>query len=417
LEETVTLRVHVHTDNHFFSGSEVVLASLLRRAAADPDVEPSFTYRSTAGYDDAARVHLPAQLEAVGLRLPDPTDLAARWKERPRVWFLVRALAEAATLAKVFFLFDVVRLRRHFLRSQPQVVHVNNGGYPGAISCNAAVVAARWARVPVVTYVVNNLALPRRGVRRWSDLPVDRVVARWVTRFVTGSEAAAATLRSVLRLDADQVVVIPNGVDPPPSTVSTLPTLPVPPGSVVLLVAARLEHRKGHRVLLEAVARLVGNGAGPPPTVWVAGDGPERAALDQEIERLGLSGCVSMLGHRDDVPALLQHCDLVVLPSVGQEDFPLVILEAMAAGRPVVATTVAGIPEQVVHGTTGLLVTPGAVDELAAALCTLIDDPERRAAYGKAGVERFSECFSADIAVERYGRLFGELAKASTPCR
>lgn len=415
----MTLRVHFHTDNHSFSGSEVVLTSLLRWAVADPDVVPSFTYRSSAGYDRSVGGHIPLGLRTAPVRMPDPTDLAARWKGRRWLWLAVRGLGEAAALAKLFFLFDVVRLRRWFRRSNPDVVHVNNGGFPGAISCNAAVVAARWAGVPAVTYVVNNLAMPRRGLRRWSDWPVDRIVARWVTRFVTGSEAAAATLCGVLGLGAEQVAVIPNGVvaAAPAPTPDSAPLPPVPAGSTVVLVVARLEHRKGHRVLFEAIARLVQDRGGAPLVVWVAGDGPERSALEQEIERLGLPGVVRMLGQRHDIPALLERCDLVVLPSVGQEDFPLVVLEAMAAGRPVVATTVAGIPEQVVHGETGLLVAPGVVEELAVAIGALVGDPEARAAYGRAGLERFAERFSADVAVERYEQLFRGLTEVSTPCR
>ncbi len=161
----MTLRVHFHTDNHSFSGSEVVLASLLRWAVADPDVVPSFTYRSSPSYDRSVGGHIPLGLRAAHVRLPDPTDLAARWKGRRWLWSAARGLGEVAALAKLFFLFDVVRLRRWFRRSSPDVVHINNGGFPGAISCNAAVVAARWAGVPVVTYVVNNLAMPRRGLR------------------------------------------------------------------------------------------------------------------------------------------------------------------------------------------------------------------------------------------------------------
>lgn len=414
----MALRVHFHTDNHSFSGSEVVLTSLLRWAVSEPDVIPSFTYRSSAGYDSSVHAHLPSGLEGAALRLPDPTDLAARWKHRRLAWVVVRGLAEAAVLAKVFLAVDVVALWRRFRRLRPDVVHVNNGGFPGAISCNAAVIAARWAGVPVVTYVVNNLAMPRRGLRRWGDWPVDHIVARRVTRFVTGSTAAASTLRAVLNLAADRVSVIPNGVEaglPPRGKPRSLP--PLPNAGVVLLVVARLEHRKGHRVLFEALGRLLENDAVPRPVVWVAGDGPERSALEREVVRLRLSEVVHLLGERDDVPALLQRCDIVVLPSIGQEDFPLVILEAMAAGRPVVATEVAGIPEQVVHERTGLLVPPGAVEELAAALGVLIDDPERRSAYGKAGFERFGERFSADAAVERYEQLFRHLKDAAAPCR
>lgn len=414
----MSLRVHFHTDNHAFSGSEVVLTSLFRWAESDLDVIPSVTYRSSAGYDGYLQAQLPAGLHSVALRLPDPTDLAARWKERPLVWSVVRGLAEAAALTKLFFAFDVLRLQRCFRNMRPDVLHVNNGGFPGATSCNAAVVAARLAGVPVVTYVVNNLAIPRRGVRRWSDWPVDRMTARWVTQFVTGSSAAAAALRAVLKLRADQVRVIPNGVDAATTRrrePMPLPTLPQ--GSVVLLVVARLEQRKGHRILFEAVSRILREETGPRPVVLVAGDGPERAVLEQEVGRLGASEAIHMLGHRDDIPELLQRCDIVVLPSIGQEDFPLVVLEAMAAGRPVVATEVAGIPEQVVHKGTGLLVPAGSVDELAVALRDLINNLDLRFAYGKAGLERFKTRFSADLSVQRYEQMFSQLVEASTPCR
>ena len=408
----MALRVHFHTDNHAYSGSEVVLTSLLRWACADPGVAASLTYRSSPAYDRALEGRLPQDLDAVPLRLPDPTDLASPWRHRPLVWRVARGLLEVAAMTKLLFAIDVVRLGRRFRRSRPDVVHVNNGGFPGAISCNAAVVAARWAGVPVVTYVVNNLASPRRGLRRWSDWPIDQVVARRVTRFVTGSAAAGRALREVLGLTEDRVSVIPNGVEiGSPRQAGPAPLPPLPVGAAVVVVVARLEQRKGHRVLFEALARLLRERGGPPPVVLLAGDGPERAALEGEVARLGLGEVVHLLGQRHDVPELLRRCDVVVLPSIGQEDSPLVVLEAMAAGRPLVATRVAGIPEQVVHGETGLLVAPGDVGELVAALGALIDDPRRRAVLGEAGRARFQEHFGAGTAVERYRQLFRHLAQ------
>ncbi len=79
----MALKLHFHTDNHSFSGSEVMLMSLLRWTISEPDVIPSFTYRSSAGYDAWLRAHLPSGLQVMSLRLPDPTDLAARWKGTP----------------------------------------------------------------------------------------------------------------------------------------------------------------------------------------------------------------------------------------------------------------------------------------------------------------------------------------------
>lgn len=408
------MKIHFHTDNHAFSGSEVVLMSLLRWAAASPGVEATLTYRTSPGYASSIEAHLPSGLTVVPLRLPDPTDLGERFRGARPIWYLVRGGLEISAMLKLLLLYDVVRLRRCFRRSRPDVVHVNNGGFPGAISCNAAALAARLAGVPAVTYVVNNLAIPRRGVRRSMDWPVDRLVARAVDRFVTGSAAAATRLREVLALAPAQVTVIPNGVA---DTVSVAPSgsalPPTPPGAVVVLVAARLEQRKGHRVLFEAVGQLRRAGA-PTPMLLLAGDGPERVRLEYEVERLGISRLVHFLGHRQDVRQLLQMADLLVLPSIDQEDFPLVILEAMAAGRPVIATTVAGVPEQVVDGQTGTLVPPGDAEALRAALSDLMLDSHRRASYGAAGRRRFLQRFTAEIAVERYEGLYTELVTRAT---
>jgi glycosyltransferase involved in cell wall biosynthesis len=140
----------------------------------------------------------------------------------------------------------------------------------------------------------------------------------------------------------------------------------------VVLSVARLEAGKGLDVLLRAAAHL------PEATFAIAGDGPERVVLEALARALGVDERVRFLGFRNDVEALLAGCDVFVLPSL-DEGFPLSVLEAMAACRPVVASDVGGVPEAITHDETGLLVPPGNPDALAAALARLLDDaPTRR---------------------------------------
>jgi glycosyltransferase involved in cell wall biosynthesis len=160
------------------------------------------------------------------------------------------------------------------------------------------------------------------------------------------------------------------------------------PGTTRLaLTPARLSVQKGHKFLLEAAVRL------PEVTFLLAGEGPERAALEQQARALNLGSRVKFLGYRQDVAELLALCDLVVLPSIC-EGLPLCVLEAMAAGRPVVATSLPGTAEAVAHGRTGLLVPPADPPALAEAIQKLADDEGLSRAFGSAGADHVRRNFS-----------------------
>jgi glycosyltransferase involved in cell wall biosynthesis len=404
------LRVHYYSDSYIFGGSEHMVGVLLDAAVASDAIDARFTYRHSRAYDDPARRRVPAGIPINGIRLPNPEDLWSSLVGVPRR--LVKGAAYATFVRQAFQVWDVGRLYQIFRADQPDVVHVNNGGFPAAASCNAAAVAARLAGVPVVVYVVNNRAVDYRTPLRWPDLPLDRVVARSVTRFVTGSQASAAALRRVLHLPEEAVAVLPNGVAPraPDETrAETRAWLGQPAEHVVVLVPARLESRKGHRHLfaaLELIARRRGlDGVG----VVVAGDGPEECALKADVDRRGLTGSVKFIPSQPNWWNLYAAADIVVLPSIENEDFPNVVIEAMAMARSVIGTRLAGIPEQIDEGVTGLVVKPGDAEELAAALTRLIDDAPLRRNFGEAGQSRFDALFRPEVAVRRYWSLYREL--------
>jgi colanic acid/amylovoran biosynthesis glycosyltransferase len=153
-----------------------------------------------------------------------------------------------------------------------------------------------------------------------------------------------------------------------------------------LLFVGRLAVAKGLPFLLDAVAKVEG------AILDVAGDGPERGHLEMKTTRLGIAGRVRFLGYQSqsDVRKLMQQADLFVMTSLS-EGLPVVLMEAMAAGVPVVTTRIAGVPELVDDGDDGLLVLPGDADATAAAVRRLLADPELRnrfAIAGRAKVER-----------------------------
>jgi len=146
----------------------------------------------------------------------------------------------------------------------------------------------------------------------------------------------------------------------------------------------------------------------PRALLLLVGDGPEERLLRSRAAELGLGGSVRFLGFRQDIPSLLALAEALVLPSLN-EGFGLVLLEAMAMGKPVVASAVGGIPEVVLDGRTGLLVPPADPEALAVAILRLLEDPRAAQRLGEAGRERARESFSREAFIQAHRKLYGEL--------
>lgn len=172
-----------------------------------------------------------------------------------------------------------------------------------------------------------------------------------------------------------------------------------------VLIVARLDPIKDHATLLRAMGTL--RRRAPRAVLLIAGDGPERSRIEALIGELGLEGKARMLGQRRDVPDLLAACDVFVLSSKS-EGIPLTAIEAMAAGRPVVATRVGGLPE-VVTDETGVLAPAGDAGGLAEALAALANDPPRRRRLGEAGRERAKRRFAEDQMMAAYNAIYRQM--------
>ncbi len=179
--------------------------------------------------------------------------------------------------------------------------------------------------------------------------------------------------------------------DAPPVLRASLDT---PDHATVALVLSRMHAVKGIDTMLEALARV------PGLYLWLAGDGPERAAYEALAARLGLQDRVRFLGWRNDRKSLLQACDICVLPS-RYEPFGTVIIEAWAAGRPLVATNAAGARQYVTHNETGLVSPIDDPQALAANLARLLAEPDLGPRLAAAGTARYQADFTRDIVITR----------------
>lgn len=263
--------------------------------------------------------------------------------------------------------------------------------------------------------VVASHATSLMGRRRLFGL-TDRLLMEFTRRVIAVSRTHAHHLCAHEGIERERIAVIENGIDlsawpmvGADSRRAARAALGLEESARVVLMVAGMRPEKGHDQLLEAVARA--KDAGRTLRVLLAGDGEGREALEALALSLGIRGDVEFLGVRRDVARLLHASDVVVLPSV-VEALPLALLEAMAAGTPVVASAVGSVPEVVEDGVTGLLVPPSDPSSLADRIGYILDDGPRAARIRENARERVAGRYSIDETAARYGDLFEDVMAA-----
>jgi len=300
----------------------------------------------------------------------------------------------------------VARLALGLRRFKPQLVqsfmfHANV----------ASRLAALWAHCP---WVIGGIRVAERQ-KRW-HLTVDRMTASLSTGSVCVSRGVLRFSRDVAKLDPARLTFIPNGIDPWSfDTAIAIPraTIGVPDHAHLALYLGRLDPQKGLPDLLIAARRVIA--ARPDWHLALAGDGPSRAwLLDQIANDARMREKIHWLGRCEHVPELLKSANVLVHASLW-EGMPNVVLEAMAARRPVIATAVEGTEDLVLPGQTGWLVPPHDPEALSRALIEAIDSPEHCRYYGDAGRKRAEQEFSLESTVMAYERLWAGILGLHMP--
>jgi glycosyltransferase involved in cell wall biosynthesis len=261
-------------------------------------------------------------------------------------------------------------------------------------SCQYGIAAALRARGTRVI-AVEHLPVPPSG---WLQRRLKRATSRRLAAHVSVGLRSARTLESLIGLAAGSIRTIHNGIAEAEIGAVERPF----PGPTIVAVG-RLSRQKGFDLLLRALASL------PGVSLVLIGDGPRRGELERLAGELGLSERLLMTGWADDVRPYLRAAEVLALPS-RWESFPLVVLEAMFAGLPVVAADVGSVKEAVLEGETGLVVPTENVEALAEALARLLDDPGLRAAMGRRAAEVAHERFNAGRMAEAFESLYAEVS-------
>lgn len=363
------------------------------------DIGPGYGGAEMLAYEIARRLDR-GRFESfvVTTRAPTPDRAAVRARS-------VAALREAGieTLdlgrRRSAQLLPFVRLHRFLRDRRIDVLHAHmfRANVPGSA-------IGRLAGVPAIVSHEHTWSYRGRPLRRLADR---ELIARASDVFVAVSRSDRASMIAVERIDPAKIVVVPNGIpDPVAHGNDVRSELGLDDTAPVIGALARLEWQKGYDVLVAAVALL--RPRRPDLRVLIAGEGRERARLHTAIAENGLVENVRLLGHRYDSADFLAALDAVVMPS-RWEGSPLALVEAMALGRPIVASAVGGIPDLITDEQHGLLVAPEDPHALAAALDRVLSDRALARRLGEHAQRRQRDELSIEVTVRRFERLYEEL--------
>jgi len=300
------------------------------------------------------------------------------------------------------------RLALLFRKKKVAIVHSGNWG-----TMFEAYVGSKIAGVPTIIHMEQGMELddlerlPR--YKRFLRGLTKRVCSLGIKKIVTVSSDLKEYVHRTTQIRKSKIEVIHNSVDTQryarqqSQRAKVRAQFGLKSNDILIGSVGRLAEVKSYSTLIKAMQTVVSTC--PRTRLFIVGDGPLRKQLQSQIHELALEKCVVLLGQRGDIPELLGAMDIYVLPSIF-EGISISILEAMAAGLPVVATNVGGNPEILLNGKTGYLVEPRNPHAIADKLITLSQNEQIRGMFSREAVKKVNEVFHSRVMVSAYSRLY-----------
>ena len=310
-------------------------------------------------------------------------------------------------------LLATARLARIMRSERPTILHTHTAK-AGAVGRMAALLAGR-ARPPIIVHTFHGHVLRGYFGRFWTGVfrLLERMLARITDALVAVSPEVRDELVALGVAPASKFRVIRLGIAldtriqaDEAARAETRRVMGIPDGRFVVGWIGRMTGVKRTDVLLQGFRTLREDGI--DAVLCMVGDGPDRESVEQLADELGIVRDCLFTGYQEDVGPFFAAFDVFVLTS-GNEGTPVTAIEALAAGCPVVATRVGGVPDVVTDGEDGFLVSPAAVDELAGRLADLARDPDLRARMGASGRARMRTRYAVDRLIDDTDRLYREL--------
>lgn len=355
-------KVLIFSDCYIYGGSEKLMTFLLKNEILNNDFNIFFAYRKYKEYE------IGLKNDALLDRKSNyPLSLLSNETLFHKINCLV-IVKPLKILLKLPFLFlqkiqfysiwnlfvFIILLRK----VKPEIIHVNNGGYPGAKSCNILVLANYVALNSKIIYQVNNQAQKNTS---FFSYHFDMFIQKNVSYFINASLKAKQQLIDGRRFEAEKILVTNNCVPLVKlkrNRTEICRDLKIPVNSFLITQVGFLTERKGQKYLIEAFKNLLKKNVVSQDKSYliVIGNGEDESLLRTYISEIGMEDNVFLLGYRNDSEDFIAASDLFVLPSIRDEDMPLVLLTALGYGKPIIATDFAGISQVIESGKNGILI-------------------------------------------------------------
>ncbi len=394
-----------YSDCHFFAGCEQMLAVLINSGEINSKYSIKFVYRYSKEYYDGMISRIHDCEKTYGIHLYDPV-LSSKKSKFLQINIIKKIMY--LILKYPVFIINTIKLYQCIRKENYDLVHINNGGYPAAESVYSMVVACKLASIKTIIYIVNNQAVEYNSFKRIYDYPLDYIIKKQVTLFITSSVSAKEKLKEVLHINDNKVININNGIllrKIDQSKLHVRKMLNVDKKKVIVGIVANIEDRKGIIYAIKAFELLI-----PEKNILlvIEGEGPVKNELLKYIFVNKISN-VMFIEKQKNIMNFINAIDIFLLPSISNEDFPNVILEAMSFGKAIIATNIAGIPEQITHLEDGIIINPESSGEIAANVLTLAQNFKLRNMLGHNAKMKFIKNYTSEIAVKKYIKLYNEL--------
>lgn len=408
------LKLLFYSDCFLFGGCEKILVNLINDTRVKEQFEIFYAYRYNRDYEKGVRLNFSEEQKKFAITLLTNDNIFYFLDNiRKKNFFINLIYIPFKILRKsgIYFLFNFIRLFILFVKIKPDILHINNGGYPGASSCRTAVFSAKLAGIKNIIFTINNLAYPR--ISR-IDRKIDNFISKNVNIFTVATIKGKDILIKNRKFPERKIIQIYNTMRDLNITLdkSRLMDEYSVKDKFIIVEVALLTERKGQITLLESLLKLRSKYKDVFDNIvlFLVGSGEDESKIRYFIKKNGLEGSVIMTGYRNDYDNYINAADLFILPSIKDEDMPLVILTSMRLGKAVISTDVGGISEEIENNISGIILDPGELNNLAEKIAVLYKDKILREKFGSNAMQRYKDLFAFDRFVMNYIGLYRNLA-------
>jgi len=401
------------SDCTVYGGSERSIINIINFISENTENEIIFGYRYYNKYQQGVDRDLSSRATKIPLRLLANNTLFFEISQRIPIVYVRRLIKLPFWIIEkigIFNIINYVKLKYFIRKIKPDIIHINNGGYPASSVCLNAVFAAKHCGVDRIVFQINNPAeKPGNSVQRF----IDRKISEYTKIFISGSNQTKESLQANRGFSRHKLLQIYNTIEHPvvnKNREAVLKKYNIDNEKFIITEVAFLSERKGQIFLLEAILKIKER---QPEiyknmVVFLVGDGVERQKLLNFCRTNELSNVI-FTGYLPDFADYINAANLFILPSIGGEDMPLVVLAAMALRKAIISTCVAGIMEEIENGVSGILLETTELEFLDEHIIKLYSDKNLRELYAENAQKRYNELFLRDKICNQFKLLYDKL--------